>query len=294
MGRTWKGIAAGALAMVAAAVLGGPASGQMQPVKAAGSGGYTEAQVQEDGARVSYVVFHAVDRDGFCDAAAFGAVSLHPVLTDAPNDTMISGTTGLPNPRATLDVVIDSGDGVILESNMGPAGGVRALTGLKTFSTYDNALQGSPVKAFPPLHKDIPDECQAWVKIVSSLGQPANVLMLFHDDEGDLGFDHVVNAPRTTNVLLNPRWSLVSWPGSDGVTPADALAAVGSASGGSNVAASVSAVYAWDNATGTWLAYFPGAGGVPGANTLASLKTGQPYWFALAGSSPVQWKVWAQ
>ncbi len=292
MRRAWLRRAfAGALALAAAGMM---AAGAARPANAGGSGGYTGAQVQEDGARVSYVVFHALDRGGFCDAAAFGAVSLHPVLTDAPNDTMINGTTGLPNPRATLDVVIDSGDGVILETNMGPAGGVRTVTGLTTFSTYDNAQLGSPIKAFPPLQKDVPDECQAWVKIASSLGEPANVLMLFHDDEGDLGFDRVVNAPRTTSVSLSPRWSLVSWPGADGVTPADGLAGSGGANGGSDVSASVSAVYAWDNATGTWLAYFPGAAAVPGANTLGSLKTGQPYWFALSGSAAVQWKVRSQ
>jgi hypothetical protein len=277
--------------MAGVVALSGRMGTSVKPAIAAGGGSYTDSQVQQDGARVSYVVFHAVDRDGFCDAAAFGAVSLHPVLTDAPNDTMVNGATGLPNPRATLDVFVDSGDGVIVETNMGPAGGVRTLTGLKTFSTYDNVQLGSPVKAFAPLQKDIPDECQAWVKIVSSLGQPANVLMIFHDDEGDLGFDNVVNAPRTASVLLNPRWNLVSWQGPDAAPVADALSGTGSAGGGSDITASVSAVYGWDNATGTWLAYFPGAGGVPGASTLTSLKAGQPYWFAVSGSSPMQWTV---
>src|SRR5690349_7163040 len=104
-------------AAVAAASLASLAGGPVWGAQAAGDS--MDASVQQESTRISYVVFHAVDRDGFCDAAAFGAVSLHPVLTDAPNDTMVNGTTGLPNPRATLDVVIDSGEGIITETSDG-------------------------------------------------------------------------------------------------------------------------------------------------------------------------------
>ena len=255
------------------------------------SGGYNEVQVEQVSTRLAYVVFHATDRDGFCDAAAFGAVSLHPVLTDAPNDTMVNGTTGLPNPRATLDVFIDSGDGVIIETSSGPAGGVRGVAGLKTFSTYDNIQAGSPLLAFPPLVDGVQDECQAWVKVASSTGGPANVLSIFHDDNGDLGFDRLVNAPPATTVRLTPRWSLVSWTGADNVPPSDALAGAGAAKGGSDITSSVSAIYAWDNTTSKWLAYFPGSGAIPGANTLTSLSAGQPYWFAISGPAAIEWKV---
>ena len=279
----------GALAGVA--VMGGLALSEQGRIEAAGDGGYSSASVSQDGARVVYVVFHALDNGGFCDAAAFGAVSLHPVLTDAPNDTMINGGTGRPNPRATLDVYIDSGEGVILETNAGPVSGARSVTGLKTFSTYRNAQSATPIKSFPPLVAGVADECQAWVKIVSASDGPANVLMIFHDDHGDIGFDRIVNGPRTTTVSLAPRWSLVSWAGPDGVSVADALGAKGAAAGGSDVTGQVSAVYAWDSATGTWLAYFPGAANVPGANTLSKLETGRPYWIAIAGASPVTWTV---
>jgi len=291
--RGLTGLMAAAVAVAAAIVVAGAGGSAAGADGGSGVvfGGYSDAQVVQASTRISYVVFHATDRDGFCDAAAFGAVSLHPVLTDAPNDTMINGTTGLPNPRATLDVMIDSGDGVITETNAGPVAGARNVTGLKTFSTYDNAQAGSPTLAFPPLVDGVQDECQAWVKVVTSTGGAANVLMIFHDDTGDQGFDTLVNAPASTSVTLTPRWSLVAWTGADNVAPADALAGTGAAKGGSDVSSKVTAVYAWDGANAKWLAYFPGAGNVPGANTLTALKAGQPYWFAVAGSSSVEWKV---
>ena len=66
------------------------------------------------------------------------------------------------------------------------------------------------------------------------------------------------------------------------------------ASGGSNVMAAVTAIYEWDSASAEWRAYFPGAGAVPGANTLRSLRTGHAYWLAASGTSTVQWQVAAQ
>lgn len=287
-------IGACVVAVAVMVVTGDSLGAGRRPAEAVGAGGYQSVRIErlEGGAsRVSYVVFRALDRDGFCDAAAFGAVSLHPVLTDAPNDTMVNGVTGLPNPRATLDVYIDAGDGVITETNTGPVAAVRSVSGLRTFSTYANARLGSPVTAFPPLREGATDECQAWVKIVSASDTPANVLVLFHDDSGDVGFDRLINAPRTNNLTLNPRWSLASWPGPDAVPVSDAVAGTGLASGGANVANEVSAIYAWDEARGAWLAYFPAAANVPGANTLATLQTGHPYWFALVGSQQVTWAV---
>ncbi|MBA4180391.1 MAG: hypothetical protein C0506_07375 [Anaerolinea sp.] len=280
-----------ALAAAATAAIVASVGSGSESVEASGPGGYESVRVEQESTRISYVVFQAVDRDGFCDAAAFGAVSLHPVLTDAPSDTMINGTTGLPNPRATLDVYIDAGEGVIIETNAGPVAGARAVTGLKTFSTYTNAKSASPIRSFPPLKEGAIDECQAWVKIVSSLGGPTNVLLIFHDDTGDIGFDRLVNGPRTTGLTLAPGWSLVSWAGPDDVAVVDALAGTGAASGGTNVAPGVSAVYAWDSAAGTWLAHFPGAANVPGANTLSKLEAGRPYWFALSGSTPLHWTL---
>lgn len=280
------------LAALGLAIIGGLAAyPDPRDAQADAADGYGSVRVQQESTRISYVVFHAVDRDGFCDAAAFGAVSLHPVLTDAPNDTMINGSTGLPNPRATLDIHIDAGEGVIVETNAGPVAGARSVTGLNTFSIYSNAKSASPIRSFPPLVEGAVDECQAWVKIVSSLGGPTNVLMVFHDDAGDIGFDRLVNGLRTTQITLTPRWSLVSWTGPDAIAASDALAGTGAASGGSDVSNAVSAIYAWDGAAGKWLAYFPGAGNVPGANTLSRLERGQAYWFAVSSASAVQWTV---
>jgi hypothetical protein len=71
----------------------------------------------------------------------------------------------------------------------------------------------------------------------------------------------------------------------------DALAGTGAAQGGSNVTDAVSAIYAWDATAARWMAYFPGADAVPGANTLQSLSTGQAYWIAVNGSTPVSWSM---
>jgi hypothetical protein len=290
-----------ALAVLGAVVLFSPGPGGL--AAAVASGGGMDVQVEQTGTQIAYVVFHALDRDGFCDAAAFGAISLHPVLTDAPNDTIPNGVTGLPSPRATLDVFIDSGDGVIINTSDGPASGARTVIGLHTFSTYDNANSGSPIKAFPPLHAGVVDECQAWVEVVSSLGRAGNVLMIFHDDAGDIGFDRIVNGPGatvtptpssaipqpSTTLALQPGWSLITWSGLDGTALADVLPDAQISGCGA-----ISAIYAWDSADSRWLGYFPGAPTAAGAETLTALKRGQAYWVAVPGSGSVEWQVGVQ
>ena len=281
----------GAFVVAALAVAVGALAGAgSAPVARAVAGGYNDVTIEEQGAKFAYVVFHALDRDGFCDAAAFGGVSLHPVLTDAPNDTMYNPATGQPNPRETVDFMIDSGDGIIVASSAGAAGGgVRAAIGVPTFSTYDNALAGSPVKAFAPRAAGAPDECQAWVKVASASSAPVNVLVTAHDDAGDLGFDRVISFAQTAVQTLSPGWTLVTWAGADGISPGDALSASGPAAGGDNILARVTAVYAWDQ--GTWSAFFPAGAGVAGANDLHALKQGQAYWIAISGTTPIQWHV---
>ena len=70
--------------------------------------------------------------------------------------------------------------------------------------------------------------------------------------------------------------------GTDSVALADALPE-------GDAVAAVVAVYWWDEATGAWLAFFPGLGDVPGLTTLTTLETGQTYW--IATSEPVTWSV---
>ena len=64
-------------------------------------------------------------------------------------------------------------------------------------------------------------------------------------------------------VELAPGFNSVEWPGADGIPVADALKGSG-----------VVVLYAWDKATGRWLAYFPGLEDVPGLNTLTALEQG--------------------
>ncbi len=76
---------------------------------------------------------------------------------------------------------------------------------------------------------------------------------------------------------LEPGWTAIDWPGADGAALAEMLPD------------GVVAVYAWDEAAGTWLAYFPAIADVPGLNTLTAFSTGQMYWVAV--TEPVTWTV---
>lgn len=96
-----------------------------------GSGPVTFLVEDLDGSQFVYAVFHALDRDGFCQPPE-GAVSLHPVLN-------------LP-----VDFVIEAGDGVIIETSSSTGAYGRSAEGVPTFSTANNAATGSPVRAFPP------------------------------------------------------------------------------------------------------------------------------------------------
>ncbi len=81
---------------------------------------------------------------------------------------------------------------------------------------------------------------------------------------------------------LSRTWTSIVWPGADGVAIADALRQAG-------ILDEVLAIYRWDEATGAWLAYFPGLADVPGINTLSAFAAGHTYWFAVA--EPFSWTV---
>ena len=87
-----------------------------------------------------------------------------------------------------------------------------------------------------------------------------------------------VRALPPVELALTPAWTAIDWPGADGAAMAEA-----------GLPDAVVAVYAWDEVTETWFAFFPGLGHVPGVNTLAHLETGQTYW--IATSEPVTWTV---
>lgn len=219
---------------------------------------------QLDGSQFVYVVFHALDRGGFCQPPA-GAVSLHPVI-DMP-----------------VDFIIEAGEGIIIETSSGGLAPGRQALGVRTFSTAVNAASGSPVRSFPPLRDGVTDECQAWVRISQSIPGPLRVLVLAPGDGGgQVGWVAEAGRETAVTVPLQFRWTLVTWSGPS--TPAaQALQGV--------QGAQVTAVYGWDAAAQAWLAYFPAGAGVPGANTLATLEPGQAYWVAIAGPAGGSWRM---
>ena len=114
------------------------------------------------------------------------------------------------------------------------------------------------------------------------------------DDEGDIGFDRVVDLMNTMSYTLNFRWSLITWAGADAIPVADALKGTGTSGknpGGNDISASVTAIYGWNAAAQQWLGYFPSGVNVPGANDLTGLNEGDAYWIAITGPSSVTWTI---
>ncbi|MCZ2111505.1 MAG: hypothetical protein LC118_18400, partial [Dehalococcoidia bacterium] len=276
-------------------------------------GGYKDVTVEKgETDQYSYLVFHAMDRDGHC-AASDGAVLLHPVLTSLDAKALGQGTASngiyshypTPNQLETVDFLIDSGNGIILGNSGSPYGytsnatlsGERGnLIGVPTYSVAVETAYSTGMKTFPlsPLAASgQTDECQAWIKISNSLLGVTNVLTIAHDDEGNIGFDKVIDFQTTMSYTLNFRWSLVTWNGADNIPVADALKGGASTKNpaGNDISASVTAVYGWAQDAQQWLAFFPTGVNVPGANNLTALKGGSAYWIAITGPGSVTWTV---
>ena len=88
-------------------------------------------------------------------------------------------------------------------------------------------------------------------------------------------------------IALVPTWTSFQWPGADGTPIDEALRGEGSA--GNDISDNVTAVYQWDEAAQSWLAFFPGLEDAPGANTLATLQHGAQYW--IAATELITWTV---
>jgi hypothetical protein len=251
--------------------------------------GYKDVTVEAgETPQFKYLVFHALDRDGFCFFnRAVGTRSLHPVLTslDALNKI------GLNDPDESVDFLIDAGDGIIVGQSGGTLNkdGTRQFaTGVPTFSTAVNTT----LKEFPfsPLAAaEQADECQAWIRVSNSLLTIVNFLVIAHDDEGDIGFDRIIDLQTTATYTLNFRWSLITWNGADNIPVADALHGTGANDAGNDIFDNVTAVYGWDAAAQDWLGFFPAGVSVPGANDLTHLRQGQAYWIAIKAPGPVTW-----
>ncbi len=265
-------------------------------------GGYKDVTV-EDGEtdQYKYIVFHAMDRDGFCSTLNTGAILLHSVLTyeDDYDDFSSLGARYNGDPDENVDFMIDSGEGIIIGQSGGGAinDGKQFATGVQTFSVTENDPATSGVKEFPLSSlaaSGQTDECQAWIKVSNSLLGVVNVLTIAHDDEGNIGFDRVIDLTNTMSYTLSFRWSLITWAGADAIPVSDALKGTGASGqnpGGNDISASVTAIYGWNAAAQQWLGYFPSGVNVPGANDLTSLKTGDAYWIAITGPSSVTWTI---
>jgi hypothetical protein len=258
-------------------------------------GGYKDVTIEEgETPQFKYLVFHALDRDGFCafPYATQGTVSLHPVYS--PLDEVINpgaGITGYVDPIENVDFLIDAGEGIIVGQSSGTLNvdGTRQFaTGVRTFSTAVNTtlkeFEFSPLAA-----AEQTDECQAWIRVSNSLLGIVNFLVIAHDDEGDIGFDRIIDLQGTATYTLNFRWSLITWSGADNIPVADALGGTGANDAGNDISAEVTAVYGWNQASQDWLGYFPSGVSVPGANDLTVLRTGNAYWIAIKAPGPVTW-----
>ncbi|MCC6959420.1 MAG: hypothetical protein IT301_06195, partial [Dehalococcoidia bacterium] len=254
------------------------------------------------------------DRDGFCSSLGTGAVLLHSVLAssvlgmdDADTSFTIANLTGSSpsnarynnDPVENVDFLIDSGEGIIIGQSGGGAinDGRQFATDVPTFSVAENDPATSGIKEFPLSSLAATgqvDECQAWIKVSNSLLGILNVLATANDDEGNIGFDKIIDLTNTTSYTLNFRWSLITWAGADSISVSDAIKGTGTSGknpGGNDISASVTAIYGWDASAQQWLGYFSTGVNVPGANDLNSLSTGQAYWIAITGPSSVTWTI---
>ena len=254
------------------AVMFGTTSFQQSPEPSYAATDPVETVVERlESGQFVYVVFHALDRDGFCQPPP-GAVSLHPVL-------------GIP-----VDFVIESGGGIIIETSAGGTAFGRSAQDVPTFSTAVNAASANPIRSFKPLIDGLTDECQAWIKISQSIPGPLRVLVSVGSSDGAGTIQFITDLERETAVILtlNFRWNLVTWQGEDGLSPDAALRGAG---GATDITSQVSAIYGWNAATQSWLAFFPSGTGIPGANNLTSLTAGSAYWTAISGPGQVHWSI---
>jgi hypothetical protein len=239
-------------------------------------GGYKEITV-EDGEteQFKYIVIHILDRDAACQGlvTTTGRVSLHPVLGE------------------TIEWLIDSDEGgrfVDAAANKS----IAVTNEDADTTTYTTALTETQLghKKFPTLH-DSAVECQSWVRVSNSLLGRTNVFVIANDPEGDIGFDVILDFTDTITYTLNFRWSLITWAGADGISPSDALSGTGANAGGTNILSEVTAVYGWQQASQTWLSFFPDGVGIPGVNDLTALQEGDAYWIAIRGPNSITWTV---
>jgi hypothetical protein len=119
--------------------------------------GYKEVTVEDTGLPFQkWVVAHLKDRDGFCDAISF------------------NNTLGVP-----VRFLLDSGTGIEIQVEGQPSYSAvdhRDAIGT-TFDTHDHL--GNPINVELAKTVLFEDECQAWIRVSSSLLKPLNVQVIF-------------------------------------------------------------------------------------------------------------------
>ena len=96
----------------------------------------------------------------------------------------------------------------------------------------------------------------------------------------------IVQDNDSAEIRLVSGLSSFRWLGVDGISVSEALRGVG---GDTGISAAVTGVYAWDEASGSWFAFFPSLERVPRINTLTAMRSGRSYW--IHTTEPVTWIV---
>ena len=124
------------------------------------------------------------------------------------------------------------------------------------------------------------DEANGYQVALKGLGE-ITVTVTSPDGSRERVYRVTIEIP-AEEVELTAPWTSLVWPGADGIAIADALREGG-------IADRVVVVYHWDEATRSWLAFFPGIEDVPALNTLTTLGQGRTYWIGV--TEPVAWTV---
>ena len=93
----------------------------------------------------------------------------------------------------------------------------------------------------------------------------------------------IVQDNDSEEIRLASGLSSFEWVGLDGISVGEALRGVDA-----GISGAVTAVYEWDEASGSWFAFFPGLGRVLRINTLTALRTGRTYW--VYTTEPSSWR----
>lgn len=93
----------------------------------------------------------------------------------------------------------------------------------------------------------------------------------------------------TIQYNLYRTFTLIVWTGADNKPVAQAIG--GTQQGTTNVSGLIGAIWLFNPQTQTWLGYFPGSEGVPGANDFTTFRAGTAYFIALRPTAPavVSW-----